>query len=97
MAVGFTLVILAIGLHSLRTNGVNLSSSFSGILCTTRNPELDILTRGSFVGSQPLDDALKKQKLQFGLLQVVGKDARTFNSVGFGPPASVRKWTRVSE
>lgn len=69
-SIGFFLASLcgAIGLYSMHVNGVSHSNSFSAIMLTTRNTDLDILARGKSLGSDPLSKSIKNTKLRFGPL-----------------------------
>lgn len=70
LAIFVAFIILLFGLRALWINRVSHSSSFSAILSTTRNAELDALVQGNIaLGAQPLEKSLAKQKLQFGVLQ----------------------------
>jgi hypothetical protein len=64
---GATLLFVLIWFYALVDNGVSHSSSFSGILCTTRNPELDIIAKGQNLGILPLKGDVAAQRVQFGL------------------------------
>ncbi|TEY50434.1 hypothetical protein BOTCAL_0276g00150 [Botryotinia calthae] len=68
--IGFLLASLAAltGLYSIYTNGVSHSNSFSAIMLTTRNADLDILARGKSLASDPLPENIKNTRLRFGLL-----------------------------
>ena len=70
--IAVTLIILMFGGYALLLNGVVHSSDFSGMLFATRNPDLDRLARGRYMATKPLDSALAKVKLQFGVIQDVG-------------------------
>lgn len=87
VGVAFSLLIVIAGLYALYTNGVNHSNSFSGILCTTRNSELDVIAKGNYTGSKPLNEALASQKLQYGLLKQ--SDGSVDGHASFGTPDSV--------
>lgn len=63
-----TVIILIMGLHAMWCNGIGHSSSFSGLLSTTRNKDLDELAHGQCLGAMPLDKELAKQELMFGSL-----------------------------
>ena len=89
LAVFVTFVILLIGLRALWINRVSHSSSFSSILCTTRNAELDTLVQGSNLGAQPLEKALAKQKLQFGVLRTQSGSPVGVGHTAFGPEDSI--------
>jgi hypothetical protein len=69
-AVFATVIILLAGLYALWTNGVSHTSSFSGLVRTTRNKDLDNLVRGHCLGSDPVDKKIAAQKLQYGLLAI---------------------------
>jgi hypothetical protein len=49
-------------------NGVSHSNSFSAIIATTRNPELDLLSTRSSLGADPRKVDLQNTKLKFGPL-----------------------------
>ncbi|KUJ11656.1 uncharacterized protein LY89DRAFT_594462 [Mollisia scopiformis] len=61
-------IVATIGLYSIHLNGVTHSMNFSSILATTRNPDLDVLTRGASLGAEPLKTDISKVKLRFGPL-----------------------------
>ncbi len=91
-AVLATILILLAGFHALWTNGISHSSSFSGIVRTTRNRDLDTWTQGHYLGSDPLPEELGKQKLQYGLLRIDddGKgEASGARHAAFGFPGTV--------
>lgn len=87
IGVAFSLLIVIVGLYALYTNGVSYSNSFSGILCTTRNSELDVIAKGNCTGSKPLNEALASQRLQYGLLKQ--PDGAVDGHASFGTPDSV--------
>ncbi|KAE9368373.1 hypothetical protein N431DRAFT_470085 [Stipitochalara longipes BDJ] len=60
-----TVVAVLIGIVSLIKNGVNHDGSFSAIMATTRNPDLDEISQGACLGSTK-DIAAKK--VMFGVL-----------------------------
>ncbi|TGO79500.1 hypothetical protein BELL_0030g00030 [Botrytis elliptica] len=94
--IGFFLASLcgAIGLYSMHANGVSHSNSFSAIMLTTRNSDLDILARGKSLGSDPLPKSIKNPKLRFGPLvsqqapEKIGSDESP-RHVAFGFEGSV--------
>ncbi|KAE9377411.1 hypothetical protein N431DRAFT_453756 [Stipitochalara longipes BDJ] len=55
IAIFITLIATGIGLYSFSINGVSHTNSFSAIMTTTRNPDLDTLARGQSLGATPLD------------------------------------------
>lgn len=61
-------IVAITGLYSIHVNGVSHSMNFSSILATTRNPNLDVLTRGASLGAEPLKTDISKVKLRFGPL-----------------------------
>lgn len=63
------LVCVAVGAHAYVVNGYSASSSFSSIMFTTRNADLDRLAGGQCLGAQPIPRELGDVKLQYGLLQ----------------------------
>ncbi|KAH6614040.1 hypothetical protein C7974DRAFT_428483 [Boeremia exigua] len=77
VAVLATLIILLAGLHALWANGVGHTNTFSALVRTTRNKDLDEWARGHCLGSDPVDKRIAKQELQYGLLVVDDKDNAT--------------------
>ncbi|KAE8857471.1 hypothetical protein PTNB29_08538 [Pyrenophora teres f. teres] len=67
-AIFATIVILIAGLYALWSNGVGHTSSFSGLVRTTRNKDLDDWMLGHCLGSEPVDKDIGAKKLQYGLL-----------------------------
>jgi len=61
---------VAVGLYAFHTNGVSHSTAFSAIIATTRNPELDELSRGHSLGAFPLNLEAGPVKLRFGGIRV---------------------------
>lgn len=68
-AVMVALVCVAVGIHAYLANGYSASSSFSSIMFTTRNADLDRLAGGQCLGAQPIPRELGDVKLQYGLLR----------------------------
>jgi hypothetical protein len=64
----FASVTAAIGFYSLYVNGVSHSTSFSAIIATTRNSDLDSLTKGASLGAEPMKMGVDKTRLRFGPL-----------------------------
>jgi hypothetical protein len=85
IAVGVTIFCIIIGTYATITNGVSHSSSFSAMIATTRNPQLDRLVEGSSLGALPLDREMRKTKLKFGELIGDGREkGGVAGHVGFG-------------
>ncbi|KAJ5494550.1 hypothetical protein N7463_010637 [Penicillium fimorum] len=84
-ALGVTVVCVIVGFFALRDNGVAQSTSFSSILMTTRNPELDDLAKGYCLGSGQLPDEIGDVKLRFG--EVEGSEQ--YKRAAFGTQESV--------
>ena len=61
LATILTVIISCVGFH---INGVAHDKSFSAIMTTTRNPDLDIMTAGHSLG--PTSKKLDHTKLRFG-------------------------------
>jgi hypothetical protein len=59
-----TILTVIIGCIVFRINGVAYDKSFSAIMTTTRNPDLDIMTAGHSLG--PTIKKLDHTKLRFG-------------------------------
>jgi hypothetical protein len=72
----FTSMAAVISLYSIWINGVSHSMSFSALMATTRNPDLDRLTHGSSLGAAPLKTYIENMRLRFGPLLSKHKDAR---------------------
>lgn len=79
-AIFVALIILLIGFRALWHNGITHENTFSGILCTTRNPDLDHWAQGHCLGLKHSLQEISKQKLQFGIL--VDRDGREVTSGG---------------
>ncbi|TGO45437.1 hypothetical protein BCON_0391g00010 [Botryotinia convoluta] len=60
---------IIIGILSCISNGVAHSTAFSALVATTRNLELDALSKGHCMGSLPLDKEMAKTRLRFGELE----------------------------
>ncbi|TVY32893.1 hypothetical protein LSUB1_G007637 [Lachnellula subtilissima] len=76
----FTALSIGLGLYTFHTNGVIHASTFSSIITTTRNGELDEISKGSSLGNLTLDKELKMLRLRFGAIDTDGK----FERAGFG-------------
>ncbi|KAH8685694.1 hypothetical protein BGZ60DRAFT_522978 [Tricladium varicosporioides] len=84
----FTLFVLTIGFLSLKFNGVAHSTSFSAIIATTRNAELDAVSKGHSLGALPA--GLQGVRLRFG--ELVGNGGmKEGMAVGEGVSASGRE------
>jgi hypothetical protein len=68
LALLLSFIAALIGFYSLYLNGVSHSNSFSAIIATTRNPELDLLSTRSSLGADPREVDLQNIKLKFGPL-----------------------------
>jgi len=73
---GTVLIVLAGG-QALWSNGVGHANTFSALVRTTRNKDLDDWARGHCLGSDPVDKQIARQKLQYGLLVVDDKEDPT--------------------
>ncbi|KAJ5827485.1 hypothetical protein N7447_004248 [Penicillium robsamsonii] len=89
-ALGVTVVCVIVGFFALRENGVAQSISFSSMLMTTRNPELDGLSKGHCLGSDQLPDEIGDVKLRFG--EVEGSEQ--YKHAAFGTQESVTPLTK---
>jgi hypothetical protein len=85
-ALAVTIACVVVGFFALRQNGVPQNNSFSSVLMTTRNPELDRLAVGHCLGSEPLKGDIDKVLLQFG--EVEGANLR-HRHAAFGSKGSV--------
>jgi hypothetical protein len=70
IAIFVTFIATGIGLYSFAVNGVSHSHSFSAIMTTTRNPDLDALSQGQSLGAAPLDRKLGKVRLRIGTIDI---------------------------
>ncbi|CAG8416426.1 unnamed protein product [Penicillium salamii] len=80
-----TFVCITTGFLALCSNGVPGKTSFSNLLRTTRNPDLDVLTTGYCLGSDHLPDELEKVRLRFGEIET----PQPFKHAAFGYEDSV--------
>ncbi|KAL4747546.1 hypothetical protein BDW72DRAFT_182551 [Aspergillus terricola var. indicus] len=85
-ALGVTVACVIVGFFALRRNGVSQSTSFSSVLMTTRNPELDRLAVGHCLGAEPLKKEIGKVRLQYG--EIDSPDQR-HKHAAFGTKGSV--------
>lgn len=98
-AVIFALSGTAVGVFSLLVNGRSYSTpnSFSAVLCTTRNDDLDELVDAKSLGAQPLDESLARTKLRFGTIDGIRTDHGTSNGhTAFGLSDAVSPMNRAS-
>lgn len=78
------LVGVCVGAFSYYANGYSASMSFSSILVTTRNADLDRMVEGRCLPAQPLGKGLGKTKLRYGLLRSDGRgEGYKHAAVGF--------------
>ncbi|KAB8304071.1 hypothetical protein EYC80_005413 [Monilinia laxa] len=66
LALLFSALAVAIGVYAIRSNGVVHSNSFSAIVATTRNTELDGYMGRSSLGAEPLQSNDRDRRLKFG-------------------------------
>jgi hypothetical protein len=90
-AIGVTVACVIVGFFALWRNGVSQNTSFSSVLMTTRNPELDRLAIGHCLGSEPLKKRMGKVRLQYG--EIEGSDQR-YKHAAFGTKGSVMALTK---
>jgi hypothetical protein len=84
VAIAASMLCVCVGLRALVVNGVSHGTSFSSIMCSTRNKTLDEITKGYSLGALPLDKSIKDTELKFGLFKETGNDQGTVKRVGFG-------------
>jgi hypothetical protein len=84
VAIVASLLCVCVGLRALVVNGVSHGTSFSSIMCSTRNKTLDELTKGYSLAALPLDKSIKNTELKFGLFKETGNDQGIVKRVGFG-------------
>jgi hypothetical protein len=68
IAIFFAVLAVLLGIFSLVDNGVVHSTAFSAVVATTRNTDLDALSKGHSLGALPLDKGMADVKLRFGEL-----------------------------
>lgn len=98
-AVVFALIGTAVGLFSLIINerSYKTPSSFSAILCTTRNHDLDELVGARSLGAEPLDQSLANTRLRFGTVDGIRSDSSaSIGHTAFGLSNAVSPITRAS-
>lgn len=84
LGVGVAIMSFAIGIRALIVNGVSHETSFSSIMCSTRNETLDHITTGSSFAAVSLSEEVEETKLRFGLLNRNGETQGLIKRVGFG-------------
>ncbi|RDW60438.1 uncharacterized protein DSM5745_10896 [Aspergillus mulundensis] len=94
VALGATVACVIVGFLALHENGVSQSTSFSSVLLTTRNPELDQLAVGHCLGADPVAKEIGNVRLRFGELQ--NEDPR-YKHAAFGTKGSVTALTKGEE
>lgn len=83
------LVGISIGAYSYFTNGYSASMSFSSIIFTTRNPDLDKISEGRCLPALPLGPELGKIKLRYGMLR--SEDRVGHEHAAFGFSSTIRE------
>lgn len=68
LAVGSMCVAAVMGAAAFRRNGYSADMSFSSIVATTRNTDLDVLAEGISLGYSPLPKRFQSKRLRFGEL-----------------------------
>ncbi|CAG8181319.1 unnamed protein product [Penicillium nalgiovense] len=84
-ALGVAVACVVVGFFALHENGVSQSVSFSNMLLTTRNPELDHLANGQCLGSFELEKKIGDTKLRFGEIE----GSEQYKRAAFGTKDSV--------
>lgn len=84
VAIVASLLCVCVGLRAQLVNGVSHGTSFSSIMCSTRNKTLDELTKGYSLAALPLDKSIKNTELKFGLFKETGNGQGIVKRVGFG-------------
>lgn len=85
----------AVGLLALTENGYSAETTFSSILLTTRNADLDDLARGHCLGELPLAKDVGDKRLRYGILRSQDDDAADRESHAcFGFAGDVRELKR---
>ncbi|KAL4788785.1 hypothetical protein BDV19DRAFT_398187 [Aspergillus venezuelensis] len=90
-SLGVSVACIIVGCLALWHNGISQSASFSNILMTTRNTELDHLAVGHCLGSDHLEKEAGGIRLQFGEIEGVGLRRK---HAAFGIKGSVTALTK---
>lgn len=90
VAVAAALLCVGVGFHALFANGYSAGASFSSILLTTRNPDLDRLAQGHCLGARPVTTEVGKTVLRFGVLKSQPYDEVAGGHAAFGLRDDVR-------
>ncbi|KAL2812286.1 hypothetical protein BJX63DRAFT_443512 [Aspergillus granulosus] len=86
VAVGVTVGCILVGFVAMYRNGVAQNTSFSSVLLTTRNLELDQLAIGNCLANDSLEEEVGRVRLKFGEVQV---REGGYRHVAFGLEGSV--------
>ncbi|KAL3443119.1 hypothetical protein BJX65DRAFT_209519 [Aspergillus insuetus] len=105
VGVGATVGCVLIGVLALARNGVAQNTTFSSVLLTTRNPELDSLAVGHCLGRDELEEEVGKVRLRFGEVRLGGGEGHTGDTLGmssgrhaaFGTRGNVRAIVKGGE
>ncbi|KAK0637844.1 hypothetical protein DIS24_g10421 [Lasiodiplodia hormozganensis] len=84
------LLCLLAGARAYVANGFSGSRSFSAILLTTRNTDLDRLVEGHCLPARPVEKGLRGTKLRYGTLAAKEKSVAGQEHAGFGFVGTVR-------
>lgn len=98
-AVVFAFIGTTVGIFSIIANDRSYSTpnSFSAILRTTRNQDLDELVGAKSLGVEPLNKSLANTRLRFGTIDGSQSDLSTSNyHTAFGLENSVTPIVRIS-
>ena len=68
LAIAATMLVTLLAVRAYHINGVSSKTSFSTIMLTTRNSDLDSFGRGQCLGKIPTKKDRRAKKLQFGIL-----------------------------
>lgn len=100
IAILFTVLCACAGFFALWFNGVAHSTAFSAIISTTRNHDLDAVSKGHSLGALPLEHT--STRLRFG--ELVGEGEKKWDKqsgesggarhIGFGAATKVRSLER---
>lgn len=95
VAVCAAAVCAAVGLDALVANGYSAETTFSSILLTTRNADLDDLATGHCLGERPLAKEVGRRRLRYGIVRSQAYDAAVKGSHAcFGFADDVRELKR---
>ena len=91
LAIAATMLISLLAVRAYYLNGVSSTTSFSTIILTTRNPDLDVFSKGQCLGKTSGEKDRRARKLRFGILKDRKEDFPGVAHAAFGFSGTVRQ------